>query len=158
MRLCAMIWQAWYTLAVLLCAVLVMAQDVMGTDFAMLAALVLLMIPGSSVLSLRDALAGFSNVSTATIGSAQPHLNQSVSADCRDCRYCWPAPQPKGGYSWKTDYLTDVILHALCWSVHFNHSIVHVLQCRLRIEAKHSLRSRGRLDTTELQCFTQSSR
>jgi hypothetical protein len=65
-------WQAWYTLAVLLSAVIVMVQDVMGTDFAMLAALVFLTVPGNSVLSVKDALAGFSNVSTATIGSAAP--------------------------------------------------------------------------------------
>ena len=68
----ALAWQAWYTIAVLAVGVFLMARDLMGPDFAMMGILIVLLIPGSSVVSLEDGLAGFSNSGLLTIGGSCP--------------------------------------------------------------------------------------
>jgi predicted branched-subunit amino acid permease len=63
-------WEAWYTIAVLALGVLVMAKDIFGADFAMMAILIALMLPGSRVLPLKKGLEGFSNSGLLTVASA----------------------------------------------------------------------------------------
>eukprot|EP00892_Ulva_mutabilis_P000905 jgi/Ulvmu1/10815/UM069_0051.1 len=60
-------WPAWYCLAVLLVGVLVMALDIMGPDFAMMAMLITVMLPGKSVITVERALDGFANEGLLTV-------------------------------------------------------------------------------------------
>lgn len=60
-------WTGWYCICVLLSGVLIMAKDIMGPDFAMMAMLVIVMLPGERVISVDKALAGFSNEGLLTV-------------------------------------------------------------------------------------------
>lgn len=60
-------WPAWYCLVVLFVGVFLMAFDIMGPDFAMMAMLISVMIPGEAVISVEKALAGFSNEGLLTV-------------------------------------------------------------------------------------------
>lgn len=66
----ALDWTGWYCIAVLVVGVAIMARDIMGPDFAMMAMLVAMMIPGDRVVTVEKALAGFSNEGLLTVASA----------------------------------------------------------------------------------------
>lgn len=63
-------WAAWYCLGVLAVGIVVMAFDIMGPDFAMMAMLITIMLPGERVVSVHRALEGFSNEGLLTVGGA----------------------------------------------------------------------------------------
>lgn len=67
-------WAAWYCLAVLAVGIVVMAFDIMGPDFAMMAMLITVMLPGEHVVSVHQALEGFSNEGLLTVGGELLHV------------------------------------------------------------------------------------
>ena len=67
-------WEGWYCIVVILVGVGFMARDIVGPDLAMMGMLVVMMLPGDRVVSIDEALAGFSNEGLLTVGSASREL------------------------------------------------------------------------------------
>ena len=58
-------WQGWFTLAVLVCMIIALVREVLGTDIIVFIALGLLVCTG--VLTPREAVTGFANEGMLTV-------------------------------------------------------------------------------------------